>query len=630
MVALVGLLTPAPGKPANVVVIMPDDVSFDDFGFSSVRPGTPRTPELDRFASVSVRLTDFHVSPTCSPTRAALMTGRYSNATGVWHTILGRYLLREGEVTMAEVFKANGYRTALFGKWHLGVSFPFRPQDRGFDRVVGLLGGGIDQQTEHWGNRNTVPCVLYDDGHAVALTEDNGGLPGVEPLPGFPGAFATNFLTTQAIAYMQGCHRDGMPFFAYLPYNVAHDPQDLPLQARRGTDGRTATIENLDHNVGRILEFLDREGLANDTLVVFLTDNGMANGLYRGGKASHYEGGHRVPCLIRWKGGGIGGAPADAREVGTLLAHVDLLPTLMEVLSLHDVPARPSELQLHGRSFAALLDVERGNDDPSFATRSLVVDNQRSDQLLKYKQAAVMRGGVDAAPPRWRLVRDSAETSWRLYDVLTDPRQSTDLADQPSCAGTVRELASAYEAWWTQISAGASLYSRPRLGSVQQPVVCLYAHDWHTDGSVPWNQTLIAAGLEANGVHAVSFDQAGEYVFDLRRWPAEISSETTLVSPLQREIRIYESNALTRGRALSIRTARIRIWREGEILADESSLVDPDADGAIFKLRVPAGPVMLQTWFYDQTGRVLCGAFYVYVEAAGAALLRAQSSVRPN
>jgi len=108
-----------------------------------------------------VRLTDFHVSPTCSPSRASIMTGRYNDASGVWHTILGRYFLRTNEVTMADVFKANGYRTALFSKWHLGDSYPFRPKDRGFDHVVMIHGGGIDQQHDYWGNRNTIPCMLY-------------------------------------------------------------------------------------------------------------------------------------------------------------------------------------------------------------------------------------------------------------------------------------------------------------------------------------------------------------------------------------------------------------------------------------------------------------------------------------
>ena len=136
-------------KP-NVILIIIDDVGYGDLSMH----GNPyvTTPNLDKLGSESVRLTDFHVNPTCSPTRAALMTGRYCNSTGVWHTIMGRSLLRADETTMADVFKANGYKTGMFGKWHLGDNYPFRPHDRGFDESLMHHGGGIIQGLDHWGN----------------------------------------------------------------------------------------------------------------------------------------------------------------------------------------------------------------------------------------------------------------------------------------------------------------------------------------------------------------------------------------------------------------------------------------------------------------------------------------------
>jgi len=133
---------------------------------------------VDALAKEGVRLTGFHVSPTCSPSRAAFMTGRCTGDTGAWHTVLGREFMWADEVTMAEVFKANGYGTTIFSKWHLGESYPFRPQDRGFEHTVIIRGGGIDQQPDHWGNRNTAPVTLYVNDQPVPLTEANASLPG--------------------------------------------------------------------------------------------------------------------------------------------------------------------------------------------------------------------------------------------------------------------------------------------------------------------------------------------------------------------------------------------------------------------------------------------------------------------
>ena len=604
-----GVASAAAPKP-NVIVIMPDDLSYGDFSHYNPSPDAPRTPQFDQLAETSVRLTDFHVAPTCSPSRAQLLTGRYNNASGVWHTIMGRYYLRPNEVTMADVFKANGYRTALFGKWHLGDSFPFRPKDRGFERVVMLKGGGIDQQHNPWGNRNTPPCVLFNDDQPVALDAKNG-------------PFATDYFTTQAIAYMKERRSQQEPFFVYLPYNVAHGPQDLPPDARPGADARTATIENLDKNLGRLLRFLDESGLADNTLLVsILGDNGMANHLFRGDKATEYEAGHRVPCLLRWPARGYTNTAGGAREVAQLTSELDLLPTFMDLLGLHDGAHRSPELAFDGRSFRTLLDGDAANDDPQFGTRVLVVDNQRLDDLVKYKQACVMqdqRAAGGQVVRKWRLMRPAASQPWELYDVQADARQQTNLMHQAqdgSLKTVAQSLQAAYEDWWRTVSAHAAEFGRPVIGASNEPVVILYSHDWHmADGLPPWNQTMVADGLSANGYHAVSFERAEDYAFDLRRWPREIADETTVHSALRAPIRSAKDNAPTVGKALAIREARIRVWNGDKTLADERQPVNPDSDGPVFKLPLPAGPAMLQTWFYDESGKELCGAYYVYVSA---------------
>ncbi|MGH7944019.1 MAG: sulfatase-like hydrolase/transferase [Opitutaceae bacterium] len=278
---------PAVSPRPNVVLIMPDDVSYPNF--SAYRTDEPRTPHIDRLARQSVRLTDFHMSPTCSPTRAALLTGRYNNATGVWHTINGRNHLRSDEVTMAEVFRANDYRTALCGKWHLGPNYPYRPDDRGFDHVATHGDGGIGQQHDPWGNSYLPPARFRVNDTFVPLTDEDDGV---------PGAFASNFFTSRAIEWMRERADRRERFFLYLPYYAAHRPHQMPLDAREGIDALTATIENMDKNVGRVLAFLDESGLANDTLLIFLTDNGH-DGCFRGGKGSEFEGGVAVAGRTR-------------------------------------------------------------------------------------------------------------------------------------------------------------------------------------------------------------------------------------------------------------------------------------------------------------------------------------------
>ena len=565
----VGAAAPRP----NVLLVMPDDLSFGDFSYYNAQG--PRTPNIDRLARESVRLTDFHVSPTCSPTRAALMTGRYNDATGVWHTIKGRELLRADEVTMAEVFRANGFATALIGKWHLGDSYPLRPMDRGFDFTAAIRGGGIDQQPDYCGNTNRAPGTLFIYDRPFPFTDEHDGI---------PGGYSTNFFTDRAIEYMKARAARAEPFFLYLPYNVAHDPPDMPPDARSGISPHAATVENLDKNVGRLLDFLRSSHLEEGTILVFLTDNGMASALWRAGKSSEYEGGHRVPCFIRWKNGGMGGSEAASREVPQLTGHIDWLPTLMDLLHLHDVAHRSPQTPIQGRSVGAVLGLEPANNARDLWNRILVVDNQRTDHLSKYKQAAVMQDETDAHGHilhQWRLI-PTATAACELYDVQNDPLQKTNLSERPELAGLVTALKGAYETWWSEVSARALEYSRVVLGTPAQPRVCLYSHDWHNDSSVgdagvPWNQGMVAAALPENGFSAVEFSQAGKWRFELRRWPEEIGGETTLTSALRTPVvhGDHHKDQPSLGVALPIHTARIRIWDGEKVLADLRQEADP-------------------------------------------------------
>ncbi len=599
------------GRKANVVLIMPDDVSWGDF--SVFNDYGPRTPRIDALARSSVQLTDFHVSPTCSPTRAALMTGRYNNATGVWHTILGRYFLRGDEPTMADVFRANGYRTALFGKWHLGDYRPFRPEDRGFEHTVMHMGGGIDQQPNPWGNRDIPPATLFIDRKPAPLVDENDGL---------EGAYSTNTFTNRAMDFIRTRHAANEPFFAYLAYNIAHSPFDAPPDARGDVNARTAAIENLDRNIGRLIDLLEELKIADETLVVFLTDNGGASSRFRGNKATHFEGGHRVPCFLRWPARGLGGSQASGREVAELTAHIDLLPTLMDLLALRDVPQRTVNVPLHGSSLRSLL--LPGGEEPASALRgrTLVVDNQRMNLLVRFRQAAVMRDAFDAQGAlvhKWRLSSTDNADRWILHDVLADPRQERDLSSRPDLQVLKAELRKAYDDWWDLVSRRSDEPVRPWIGHPEDGEICLLAHDWQVEGMVPWNHTLIAEGLRINGPHAVEFVRAGTYRFDLRRWPRELEAETSVRSRLARPISHARDNRPTFGTALPVHSARLRIQSGNQVVSDLRQVMSPETDAVVFVVQdVLTGPATIQTWFYDEAGDEIAGAYYVYTAPSSA------------
>ena len=318
---------PHPRKP-NVILVVTDDQGYGDMSCHGNQ--VLQTPAIDALHRDGLCLTDFHVNPCCSPTRAALMTGRYSSRVGVWHTVLGRSLLRAGETTMANVFAANGYRTGMFGKWHLGDSYPFRPHDRGFQEALYHGGGAIGNSPDYWGNH------YFDD------TSFRNGKP--EKFQGY----CTDVWFGEAIQFIRA-NKD-RPFFCYLPTNVPHYPLLVAEKYFQPFAGKVpdsmahyyGMLVNFDENLARLRRELRQLGLEENTILIFLSDNGTADGVeldkdgyptagfnagMKGDKLSEYEGGHRVPCLVSWPAGGIHGG----REVTRLAAHIDLLPTLIDL-----------------------------------------------------------------------------------------------------------------------------------------------------------------------------------------------------------------------------------------------------------------------------------------------------------
>jgi len=543
----------------NVVLVITDDQGYGDLACH----GNPiiSTPNLDKLHEQSVRLTDFHVSPTCSPTRAALMTGRYCNRTGVWHTIMGRSLLRADEVTMADVFSAAGYRTAIFGKWHLGDNYPFRPQDRGFDEALVHGDGVIGATSDYWGND------YFDD------TYFRNGKP--EKFSGY----CTDVWFAEAMKFVET--NRNKPFFLYLSTNTPHGPlhvSDKYSQPYRkmGLDDNVARfygmITNIDENTGRLMRRLKQLGVEENTILIFMTDNGTAtahrvyNAGMRNNKGSEYDGGHRVPCFLRWPGGGL----KPGMDVTRLTAHIDLLPTLIELCGLK----KPPNVKFDGRSIAPLL----GDAAAQWPERTLITDSQRVEHPQKWRKSAVMTD-------QWRLINGK-----ELYDIKADPGQKSDVAN--TYPDIVARLKSDYERWWADTSERFDEYCGIIIGSDKENPSVLTSHDWHGE-HVPWNQVHVRRGRRQNGFWAVDVAKAGRYEISLRRWPREIDTPIT--------------GSIEGGKAINITKARLKI---GDF--DHTQPVTNQAKAVTFTVRLQPGKTRLQGWFIDQQGSAF-GSYYVYI-----------------
>jgi len=539
----------AAGRP-NVVLVMTDDQGYGDLGCHG--SAVAKTPHLDKMYTQCVRLTNYHVDPTCAPTRSALMTGRNSGRVGVWHTIMGRSLLRRDEITMADVFAASGYATGCFGKWHLGDTYPFRPQDRGFQEVLVHGGGGVGQTPDYFGND------YFDD------TYFHNGRPEKQ------SGFCTDVWFDAAMKFIEA-NKD-RPFFAYIPTNAAHGPYRAPEKylkmyaGKRVSAGFYGMITNIDDNMARLRDKLKQLGLEENTILIFTTDNGTAagsSGPFRGRKGSEYDGGHRVPMFIYWPAGGLTGG----RDCDRLTAHLDMLPTLIDLCGLK----RPKNVKFDGAGIAALL---RGNDK-NWPDRKLVVESQRIDHPQKWRKSAVMTD-------RWRLVNGK-----ELYDVQADPGQKNNVAaEHPQ---VVRELVDHYEAWWQGVSKRHGEYCRIVLGNEAENPATLTCHDWHC-ANVPWNQGHIRGGTKSNGFWAVEVERTGKYEIELRRWAREAN------------LPINEGPGV---KAVKVRLAI------GPI--DQTQDVPQDAKAVTFSVSLPAGKTRLQSWLIDEQGNSR-GAYYAYVK----------------
>ncbi len=423
---LVQAKTDQPSRP-NIVLVMTDDQGYGDLGVT----GNPilKTPHIDGFARESVRFTDFHVSPTCAPTRTALMTGRHEFRSGVTHTIFERERMSLKAVTIAQLLRDSGYTTGIFGKWHLGDEDPYQPGQRGFDEVFIHGAGGIGQT--YAGSCGDAPDNKYFDPAIL----HNGSFKKTK-------GYCTDVFFQQSLNWMNEKREKKSPFFAYIALNAPHAPLDCPEEYRKHYEGKVdentakffGMIQNIDDNFGRLLARLKEWNIERDTLVIFMTDNGGTTGVkvfnagMRGQKATPYEGGTRVPSFWRWPAGFKGG-----RDCKALTAHMDVFPTFAKIAEA----GIPRKLPLDGRSLLPLLQ----NPQASWPDRFLFTHVGRWDkgkvEESRFKNCSVRNS-------RFHFVNDS-----ELYDLKTDPgEQQNVFMDYPK---VVKKMRSVYNRWWSEI-----------------------------------------------------------------------------------------------------------------------------------------------------------------------------------
>lgn len=549
LLTLTALPIVAQAARPNVLIVITDDQGYGDLGFH----GNPvlKTPNIDAFAKESVRLTHFYVSPVCSPTRSSLMTGRYNYRTGVVDTFAGRALMHDQEVTLAEMLRDAGYRTGLFGKWHLGDNYPLRPQDQGFQEVLMHRGGGIAQPSDPPGGSSYTDPVLFRDGVAQKCK-----------------GYVTDVLTDAAIRFIDA--KSDKPFFAYVAFNCPHSPfqvQDADWKPYRGIDlgvdafpkvgspwvpkkdksediGKAyGMIANLDMNFGRLLE-----KVPGNTLVIFLTDNGPGGPRWNGGlrnrKGTVYEGGIRVPFFVRWKG-----QLPHGRNVDTAAAHIDITPTVLEACGL----TPPKEIVFDGRSVWPLLK----GDMVEWPDRHLFFQWHRGE-VPEMGRAFAARG------PQYKLVQAAGvqvgkyEPKYELFDIANDPYEEKDLAGAKP--DVVRDLRRRYEKWFKDVKSTRD-FQPPRihLGSERENPTVLTRQDWRGPkaGWGPTDEGHWVVTVTRPGTFRVTLD------FD-----APKVAETAVIQigemSARAKIEAGKGRCEFAGLKLAIGDGKLEAWLEGE------------------------------------------------------------------
>ena len=488
-------------KRPNVIIVVTDDQGFGDLGYY----GNPhvQTPTLDSFAKESVRFDQFIVSPVCAPTRASLMTGRYSLRTGVRDTYRGGAIMATEEITAAEMLKEAGYTTGMVGKWHLGDNYPSRPQDQGFDFALRHLSGGIGQPGD-WpntkkGKRSYFDPILWKNGE---MYQSKG--------------YCTDVFTEAAMDFVEA--NKEQPFFLYLSYNAPHAPLQVPqeyydrykdidpssgfendrrpfpeMDDRMKENARKvyAMVSNIDDNLKRLFKQLEDLKLEDNTLVIFMTDNGHQHDRYaagmRGRKSFVYEGGVRVPSFWRLPSKFKGD-----RDIKTPAAHYDVLPTLADLC----YGQLPSDRIIDGKSLVPLLSNENSTLDNRTFLRSWVRGGPE-----KYNNISIRK-------EQYKLVGNTKDTAgieaFELFNILEDPYEQNNIIGTNDLEA--QKLKNEMDIWFDEMTSSPNFVNaQPAIvGTVHENPSVLNLNDAVFERNEAMDQDI--AGWEIVAAEAGNYD----------------------------------------------------------------------------------------------------------------------------
>jgi arylsulfatase len=556
----------------NVIIILSDDQGYGDFSCH----GNPvlKTPALDKLYNESVRFGNFHVSPLCTPTRGQLMTGLDAMHNKAATVLTGRNLMRRDLITMPEVFSNNGYATGIFGKWHLGDTYPDRPMDRGFQKCIWHKGWGLLSEIEYDND-------YYETRYLDSLETKQSG------------EYCTNLWFNKAIEWMEEKADQKQPFFTYLALNSPHGPffspaQDYNFYCDQVTDSTTASflgmIQNIDRNMERLDDWLEKTNLKNNTLIVFMNDNGGTGGveLYNAGmrdkKGSNYEGGHRAACFIRWQNGQFG----NPRTVSYASQIQDLLPTFIDLFGFKI----QEKYQYDGESLAPVLRSDKKSDN-----RMFVVQYGGHVKPEKYFSCVVWDS--------WRLVGED-----ELYDLDKDPGQVKNVArDNPAVITKMREF---YEGWWKKTEAGINEFVPVIIGSNKENPVIFNSNNWVGEAvNTQWNVAL-GKGTPKGGSSHIHVTKSGKYRVELSRWPFHLQRSLTDVGPGTS----VGGTEIRQGKAVPVHFGCVSLNNGNPVITESKA----GASAVTFEMELQTGDCTFQAWFKNKDGKDLCGAYYVRVE----------------
>lgn len=550
----------------NVILILTDDQGYGEVAAHGNK--IIQTPEMDKLYHEGVRLDNYHVNSICSPSRAALVTGRYASRVGVWHTLGGRNIIRKDEKTIADHYLAAGYKTCMVGKWHLGDNAPYRPEDRGFEDVFRIGGGSIGQLPDYWKNN------LWD-GHYW----NNGAWVKTK-------GFCTDVQFDYAIDFVD--KNQNSPFFIFISTTAPHSPTGADkkylepyekLGLDKGICAFYGMVTNIDDNIGRLRKKLSELKLEENTILIFSSDNGSAcdkkgnsfNGGMQGKKGSLYEGGHRVPCFLYWpKGGWTGG-----KHLDQLTAHIDILPTLLKACGIDN----PLKTQFDGIEINEII-----ANPAKKLSRTLITENKANKRDQEFQNGVVLKD-------QWRLIDGQ-----KLYDIESDFPQKNDVSSDHS--ERVKSMRASYSNWYKSIKERFAELTPIDIGKEEAE---LYSMDLYPNkstgdkGKVVWNQKGIAKGEQYRGFWALNVLESGKYKISLHRWPKYVDATLS-------------TDGDHKTKSLNIKGAKVQI-------ADKSLDLTLNAEdkSAEFEVTLDAGELPLQAEFINQKGEAF-SAYYVYIQ----------------